>query len=101
MEPYGSENFKPLLLQLQYSFQPNFFYLFPVTVLTKLWNFNFGIFCKKIEIFLNMAPYGGENSKRSCCSLILLRPNFFWMFPETIHTKLASWNFEIYDKNII
>ncbi len=54
--------------------QPNFFYIFRRTVLTKLAYRNFGIsnviFFKKIEMFLNMGPNGSENFK------MLLLPQF-------------------------
>ncbi len=43
MGPYVSENFKTLLLYSYGSFQPNFFYIFLVTVLTKLTSWHFGI----------------------------------------------------------
>ena len=80
---------------------------FPVTVLTKLAYMNFEIsnlfFFKKIEIFLNMGPYGSENFKS------LLLPQFWFIFdqpffcmcPVTVHTKSASWNFEIKNFNFL
>ncbi len=68
-----------------------------MTVLTKLAYRNFqisiGNFFKKIEIFKfqNTTP----------TVLILFQPNFFRMFPVTIHTKLAFWNFEISKLNFL
>ncbi len=53
---------------------------------------------RKIENFLIMGPYGSENFKML---LLQFRPNFFWMFPVTIHTKFASWNFEILNLNFL
>ncbi len=51
----------------------------------------------KIEICINMGPYGSGNFKNATPSLQFwfFLPYFFWMFPVTIHTKLASWKFEI------
>ncbi len=55
MGPYESENFKTLhLLQFWFFLDKNFFWMFPVTVHTKLVSWNFEIsnlnFIKKIEI---------------------------------------------------
>ncbi len=73
-----------------------------MTVFTKLSYRNSEIsnlnFFKKIEIFNNMGPYGSENFK-------MLLPQFWFfldeVFPVTVHTKLACWNFEISNLNFL
>ncbi len=77
-------------------FQPNFFWIFHVRILTKVtyWEFyisNFNL-KKKIETFVNMGPYGRENFK----TLLLVQlwfffqPNVFWMFRVTVLIKVTE-----------
>ncbi len=68
MRPYGNENFKtlPLLQLVTILFQPNLFYIFPVTVLTKLAyrNFKLDFFLKRLKFSLTWHPMGVKISKR-------------------------------------
>ncbi len=85
-------------------FQQNSFYIFPVTVLTKLisWNFEISnlpgeLFKKKrLKFLLTWDPMGVKISK--CYSpyrFDSFSTKLFLMFPVANHTKLISWNFEI------
>ncbi len=62
-------------------FVPNFFYIFPVTVLTKLLSLNFDRtlnFLKKMEIFVNMGPHGSENFETLLLQLLFFFNQTFW-----------------------
>ncbi len=57
---------------------------------------------KKIEIFVNIGPYGSENFKtllNSPTVVILCQPNFSRMFPVTTLTKVTYWDSEISNSN--
>ncbi len=79
MGPYGSENFKTLLLQLQFFFNQTFstysLWQSSQNLLIEIWKFQI---LKKIEIFLNMRPCGSENFK----TLLLLQ--FWLLFDQTV-----------------
>ncbi len=71
--------------------------IFPVTLLTKVTYWHFGIsifkFLKKIAILVNMGPYGTATYSSSS----RFSTQLFWMFPVTVITKVicTCWDFEI------
>ncbi len=77
-------------------FQPNFFWMFRVTVLTKVTYRNFEIsnlIYRKIWN-LTMWPMGKFQNAIPPTVMVLLQPNFFWMFHVTALTKVPYRNFE-------
>ncbi len=82
-------------------FQAYLFYMFSAEVLAKCTYRNFEIsnliFFKKIEIFFNAGPYGGENFKTwlllQICRFFKI---FFYTLPMTVVTKVINiiifWN---------
>ena len=107
MRPYGSENFKTLLLQqLQFFFNQPFstysLWQSPQKLLLGISKFRIWNFEKTIEIFHNMPGTLWDWKFQSATPTVwfLFRPKFFWMFPVTIHTKRSSLNFEILNLNL-
>ena len=79
------------------SFQPNLFWMFPVTVITKVTycDFEISTFQKlKFIIVANRIPGKFQNATFSAV-VILLHWNVFWIFPVTVSPKLTCYDFEI------
>ncbi len=75
-------------------FQPNFLWMGQASPKLLIGILKFILF-KKLKIFVNMGPYGREISKRySYIVMILFQANYFWIFPVTVLTRFAYWDFE-------
>ncbi len=92
MAPYGSKNFKTLLLQITFESFQNLFWIFFSVVHTRVlfWIFE-NLSLRFLTIFflsVNTGPYGSKTSKRDSSNHFWIFPKFSWTFFSVVFTKV-------------
>ncbi len=100
MGPYGSQNFKRLLLpQITFeSFQTFSEFSWPdKSTVLEFWNFDILIFQDFFFVLFNMWPYGSQKFQNATppSNHFWMFSNFFWIFCSVVLTKVPFCIFEI------